>query len=109
MKQKPKKSLSPLQQRRLWRISVVAGGMIVLWLVFSPGRGLFHLHQQKKHLAVLEAERAQMIAENKEMMEAIERLQNDRKYLEQIAREQHGMLKDNEMVFDFAKKKQKKE
>ncbi len=107
-KQKPKTFLSPLQRKRLLRISfalILVGG---LWLLFAPGRGMLYLHQQKKHLAVLEAEREQMIQENKEMSLAIDRLQNDEEYLEQVAREEHGMLKDNEMVFDFAKEKKKR-
>ena len=49
-----------------------------------------------------------MIQENKEISEAIERLQSDEEYLEQVAREEHGMLKENEMVFDFGKEKKKK-
>ena len=108
IKQKPKTFLSPLQRQRLLRISFSVVVVLLLWLVFAPGRGMFHLYQQKKHLAVLEAEREQMIQENKEMSLAIERLQNDKEYLEYVAREEHGMLKDNEMVFDFAKEKKKK-
>jgi cell division protein FtsB len=106
-KQKPKEFLSPLQRKRLGRISFAVAIVLLLWLVFAPGRGMLYLHQQKKHLAVLEAERKQMIQDNKDMSLAIERLQNDEEYLEQVAREKHGMLKDNEMVFDFGKQKKK--
>jgi cell division protein FtsB len=42
---------------------------------------------------------------NEELRLEIERLQNDRAYLERIAREEHGMLKENERVFDFSGKK----
>ena len=68
---------------------------------------MFYLRQQKKHLASLEAEQEMLTQQNKEMKQNIERLQSDKEYLEQVAREKHGMLKDNEMVFDFAKKKKK--
>ena len=108
MKRKPKTTLSALQRKRLLRISLVIGLVVVLWVVFAPGSGLFQLHQQKKKLARLEAEKQQMIQENKEISEAIERLQSDEEYLEQVAREEHGMLKENEMVFDFGKEKEKK-
>ncbi len=83
--------------------------MVLLWVVFAPGRGIFFLHQQKKDLAALEFEQKRLIQENKEMEKDIKRLQSDKEYLEQVAREDHGMLKENEMVFDFAKKKKKKE
>ena len=42
--------------------------------------------------------------QNSDIDRDIERLQSDEEYLEQVAREEHGMLKDNEMVFDFNKK-----
>ncbi len=99
--------MSSLQRKRLRQISFGVAVVLLLWLVFAPGRGMLYLHQQKNHLAVLEAEKEQMIQDNKDMSLAIERLQNDEEYLEQVAREEHGMLKDNEMVFDFGKGKKK--
>ncbi len=107
-KPKPKTFLSPLQRKRLLRISFSIVIVLVLWLVFAPGRGMFYLYQQKRHLTVLEAEKKQMIQENKEMALAIERLQNDKEYLEQVAREEHGMLKDNEIVFDLLRRRRKR-
>lgn len=108
MKQKRKTSLSPLQQKRLLRISLCIVGVALLWIVFAPGRGLFFLHQQKKELALLKAEQEELIVNNRELAEDVERLQSDEEYLERVAREEHGMLKENEMVFDFAKEKKKK-
>ncbi len=106
-KQKPKTSLSPLQRKRLLRISLAIVGLSLLWLVFAPGSGVYHLHLQKKHLADLKADQERLAQQNREMERDIERLQNDKEYLEQVAREKYGMLRDNEMVFDFAKKKRK--
>ncbi len=107
-KQKPKIPLSPLQRKQLLRISTVILIVLLLWIVFAPGRGLLYLYQQKKHLAALEAKQLVLIQQNKEIKEAIERLQTDKEYLEQVAREEHGMLKENEIIFDFSKKKKKK-
>ena len=107
MKQKPKTSHTPLQRKRLKRLVGVIVALALLWLVFAPGRGLFHLHQRNKYLAGLEAESEALIQHNSDITRDIERLQNDNEYLEQVAREEHGMLKENEMVFDFSKKKKK--
>ncbi len=104
-KQKPKTSLSPLQQKRLLRISLGIVIFSLLLIFFSPGIGIYHQHQQKKYLADLKADQERLAQQNKEMERDIERLQNDKEYLEQVAREKHGMLKDNEMVFDFAREK----
>jgi cell division protein FtsB len=105
MKQKPKTSLSALQRKRLLRISCGVMILTLLWLVFAPGQGLFSLHQRSKYLAELEAESQDLVQQNSDISRDIERLQSDDEYLEQVAREEHGMLKDNEMVFDFSKKK----
>jgi cell division protein FtsB len=107
MKQKPKTPLSSLQRKRLLRISFGIFVLVLLWIVFAPGNGMYHLRQQKKYLAELTAEQEELVQQNKEMEEDIERLQNDEEYLEEVAREKHGMLKDNEMIFDFAEKKKK--
>jgi cell division protein FtsB len=107
MKQKPKTSLTVQQRKRLLRIALSVIVIAFVWLAFAPGRGMFHLHQQSKHLAALEAESQKLVQHNSDISRDIERLQSDDEYLEQVAREEHGMLKDNEMVFDFSKKKKK--
>jgi len=80
----------------------------VLWLLFAPGKGLVHLNIKSRQLAQLEMESKILVQENSDMTRDIERLQSDKEYLEQVAREEHGMLKNNEMVFDFNKKKKRK-
>lgn len=77
----------------------------LLWLAFAPGRGFFYLNQRSKYLAEIEGESQKLVQQNSDISRDIERLQSDDEYLEQVAREEHGMLKDNEMVFDFSKKK----
>ncbi len=97
-----------MQRRRLWKISTAIVILTLLWIVFAPGHGLYFLHKQKKYLAELQAEQQTLIENNKKLAEDVERLQTDQEYLEKIAREEHGMLKENEMVFDFSRKKKKK-
>jgi len=106
--QKPRRPLSVVEGKQLFRISIVIAVLVLLWIVFAPGSGMFHLRQQKKHLAELKAEQEVLTKQNNEMKEDIERLQTDTGYLEKVAREDLGMLKENEMVFDFAKEKKKK-
>jgi cell division protein FtsB len=106
--QKTKRPLSAVEGKQLFRITVAIVVLVLLWIVFAPGSGMFHLRQQKKHLAELKTQQEVLTRQNKEMKEDIERLQTDKGYLEEVAREDYGMLKDNEMVFDFAKEKKKK-
>ncbi len=81
----------------------------MLWVVFAPGRGIFFLHQQNKQLAELKAEEKQLSLENIRMGTDIQQLQSSKEYLEKVAREDHGMVKDNEIIFNFAREKKKKD
>lgn len=107
-KEKPKTVMSPIQRKRLLRISFIMIVFVLLWVVFAPGKGVYHLRQQKKQIARLVVDRQILIKQNDEMEKDIERLRNDQEYLEQIAREEHGMLKENEIVFDFTRKEKKR-
>ncbi len=62
------------------------------------------IKKQKERLVELQTESIQLKASNAAINEDIKRLQTDPEYLEKVAREEHGMLKDDEMVFDFKKK-----
>ena len=81
MKQKPKTSLSVLQRKRLLRIGLGVMIVALAWLVFAPGRGMYHLRQRSKHLAELKAESQELVQQNSDISRDIERLQSDDKYL----------------------------
>ncbi len=105
MKKKPKETLSPLQQRRLLRIIVVLVCLALLWIVFAPNMGLVPLHKELDRLESLERQKIELEAEIAVLRQEIERIQNDAEYFERLAREKHGLLRKNEMVFDFDKNK----
>lgn len=70
------------------------------WLIFGE-RGLLHLYHaeldRQEHM-----ERIRVLAEeNRAMMAEIERLRNDMKYIEYIARKELNMVKPNETVYRF--------
>lgn len=60
---------------------------------------------KRSELKKLELQTAQIEEENSKLQKDIDRLHNDPEYLERIAREEHGLLKKNERVFDFSRKK----
>ena len=108
MKKTYKISLSPLQQKKLYRISFLLVGLFLLFLFFTPGKGLYFLRKQKMQVATLNAEKQELEKKNKALREEIKRVTTDVRYLEEVAREQHGLLKKDEMVFDFTPKERKK-
>lgn len=108
MKRTYKTSLSPLQQKKLYRISLLLVVIFLLVLFFAPGRGLFFLRRQKMQVIALNAEKQKLVEKNNVLREEIKRVTTDVRYLEEVAREQHGLLKKDEIVFDFSPKEQKK-
>lgn len=108
MKRTYKTSLSPLQQKKLCRISLLLLVILILAIFFTPGKGIFFLRKQKMQVVALNAEKLEMTEKNNSLREEIKRLKTDVHYLEEVARGQHGLLKKDEIVFDFSPKDQKK-
>jgi cell division protein FtsB len=108
MRQKPRMPLSPIQKKRL----VIAGICLLfsslLWLVFAPRMGLYAVWSQHAELTRLQEENTQIEKKNASLQKEIDQIQNDPHYLEKLARER-GLLKENEMVFDFSPPKKGKE
>jgi cell division protein FtsB len=103
MKKKPKQSLSALQQKRLIKISVVFLLAALVWLLFAPDMGFFSWRQQSSKFEELQQQKVKLQQENSDLRQEIERIQTDIDYFERLAREKHGLLRKNEMLFDFSK------
>lgn len=80
----------------------------MLWLVFAPNVGIYSVVKKNSSLRKLEQELGVLEEQNRELSRKIERIQSDVEYLEEIARGKYDLLKENEMVFDFSKGKEKK-
>ena len=78
--------------------------LVLLWIVFAPNRGILDLLRAQNKLEKLQAENIELEEENKALQAEIDRLQNDPDYLEEKARKEYGMLKENEVLYIFKKK-----
>ncbi len=96
------------QGRMMWFLGAVVAFFLLLWILFAPGRGFIHYLKLQREIATLTEENIRLEARNVELTADIQRLQSDKAYLERIAREKHGLLKKDEMVFDFEANKKKK-
>lgn len=95
--------------KTLWFLGALVVVFFLLWILFAPGRGFLHFLQLRKEITALTEENSRLEARNVELSEDIKRLRSDDKYLEEVARKKHGLLKKNETVFEFAPPKKKKE
>ena len=84
-----------------WLVGLVVAGLLILWVVFAPGRGYYHFRKMQREIDMLAAENSRLEARNLELSEDIRRLRSDEAYIEEIARQKHGLLKKNETVYEF--------
>lgn len=72
-----------------------------LWLLLSP-YGLWQYTKISREMSQLQEENAHLEATNQDLRQKIERLKNDPEYLEEVARREYGLIKENELIFDFS-------
>jgi cell division protein FtsL len=75
--------------------------LLLLGFALFGDRGILRAVQAGRQKAALQEEVRQLEAANAELRQEIESLRNDRRYLEAIARKELGMVKDDELVYQF--------
>jgi cell division protein FtsB len=78
--------------------------IICLSLLLTVGKGGKYLKLREQN-STLSVEVEDLKRQNIELKNELEKLKTDQKYFEEVARREYGLLKKNEMVFDFNKKK----
>lgn len=89
------------------RMYLVPAGVILFILYFTifGERGLlriYHLTQEKKEI---EQRVVALQAENDQLKREIEALKTDRRYIESIARKDFGLVRKNEIIYQFPTRK----
>jgi cell division protein FtsB len=85
------------------RMYLIPAGCIVFILFFTifGERGLlriYHLNKEKREIQ----QRVESIRlENQKLVREIDALKNDRRYLESIARKDFGLVRQNEIIYQF--------
>lgn len=88
-------------QRRMYFIPAAAITFILYFTVFGE-RGLlriYHLNNEKKQV---QRQMETIKDENMKLVREVDALKNDRRYLESIARRDFGMVRKNEVIYQFA-------
>ena len=97
-------TLTSREKKLLPHIGLLLALLVILWIVFAPGRGMLALHRAQKEVEKLQAENLRMAEENRLLQQEVKRLQSDPAYLEDKARKEYGLLKENELLYLFKKK-----
>ena len=91
-------------KKRFINVSVIACILVSAFLLFSTN-GLFRYYRLKKSLETIRMANEELRKENEVLKEEIDKIQNDPEYLEEVARKKFGLIKKNEMIFNFRKKR----
>lgn len=86
--------------RRLPLLPVLLALLLLGFALFGD-RGILRAVQANRQKAALQEQVRQLEAANAELRQEIESLRNDRRYLEAVARKELGMVKDDELVYQF--------
>lgn len=86
---------------RLFLVSMILLTLSGLAYATWGRHGIRDLIVLKRHLAHLEARNQQLQEESAQLSVEVELLKNDKRYLEKVARDELGMVKDGELIFIF--------
>ena len=88
-----------------WKIPIIALCFLVgvaAWLGFGE-RGLVHLYRKEiERQACLDRIR-QLAEANQRLLDEVQRLRTDMKYVESVARKQLNLVRENEVIYRFSK------
>jgi cell division protein FtsB len=88
-------------RKRLILIPAAAVLFILFFTVFGE-RGLLSIHHLREETEELQRRAQELKSENDQLKREIEALKSDRRYLESIARRDFGLVRPNEVVYQFA-------
>ena len=87
-------------QKRMYVIPCLAVAFILYFTVFGE-RGLLRIYHLNKEKQLVQSSLETIRTENMKLVREVEALKNDRRYLESIARRDFGMVRKNEVIYQF--------
>ena len=81
---------------------IPAGGILfILFFTVFGEQGLLRIHHLKKEMQEVQRHLEELKTENEKLKREIEALKSDRRYLESIARKDFGLVRKNEIIYQF--------
>ena len=87
-------------QKRVYLIPLGCIAFILFFTVFGD-KGLLRIYELKQDKGKIEARLTQARGENDKLKREIVALKSDRRYLESIARRELGLVRSNEVIYQF--------
>jgi cell division protein FtsB len=94
-----------MNRKKNWAVLLVSGIILLIWFFALFGeKGVIKIIQLRRERDQILADVNRIQTENKKLQEEIRRLREDPRYLESVARNDLGLIKDNEILFIFEDK-----
>ena len=75
--------------------------IVIIFFTFIFSREISHLHHLNNENKIILKRIEKLSKENEDHKEKIEAIQNDKRYIENVIREELGMIKKGEKVYRF--------
>jgi cell division protein FtsB len=89
------------RKKYLFLLALFLSG-VILFGVFG-GRALMQIHQLKEERNRMQGANARLQEENRKLAEKVNRLKNSKEEVEKVARDELGLVKKGEIVYQFDK------
>lgn len=87
----------------MYIIPILAVTFILYFTIFGE-RGLLRIYHLNKEKQEVQLRLESLKGENMKLVREVDALKNDRRYLESIARRDFGMVRKNEIIYQFPQK-----
>jgi cell division protein FtsB len=95
---------SEMKKKRLLLLILIS--LLIFGILTCFGeKGIFQLFRLRKELVRVKGKNSNLSEENQKLKEEVKRLRSDKRYIEEIARKELGMVKEGEIIYQFEDKK----
>lgn len=88
-------------KKRFLVFGLLFGFLLFGFFTCFGDKGLLHLLRLKRELAKVKEMNLRLLEENERLKEEIRRLRNDKRYIEEVARKELGLVKEGELIYQF--------
>ena len=96
-------------KKKTFLLLILALFVVLGLLTFFGDRGILHLVRLEKELSRIKEANQKIEEENQKLREEVKQLQSEKRYIEEFARKELGMVKEGEIVYQFDPPKADKE
>ena len=89
-----------VMQKKLYILPIIAVVFILYFTIFGD-RGLLKIYHLSREKGEVQRRLDAIKGENMKLVREVDALKNDKRYLESIARRDFGMVRKNEVIYQF--------